>query len=193
MIYRKTRTACYLGYMTHAVAVNLAPLLFACFQRTYEVTLGFLAFLTLVTFVVQIAVDLSAVSFMEKVSFRALAASSQLTIAAGLVMMGMLPKIFAPEAGLLIAALFYSFGSGLAEVVLSPLVDAIPDKEKGSLAILHSFYSWGHALVIVVTTVFLSIIGDSIWFLVPISWSMLPLYTAKCFCSISHSLRMVSC
>lgn len=185
MNYRKTKTACYLGYVTHAVAVNLAPLLFACFQRTYEVSLGFLAILTFVTFIVQIAVDLSAVSFMEKVSFRALATVSQFTIAAGLVLMGLLPKAIMAEAALLIAAFFYSFGSGLAEVVLSPLVDALPDEENGSsLALLHSFYSWGHVLVIVVTTILLRFTGDELWFVVPVLWAAVPLYTAKCFCRV---------
>ncbi len=186
MNYRKTKTACYLGYVTHAVAVNLAPLLFACFQRTYEVSLGFLAILTFVTFIVQIIVDLSAVSFMEKVSFRTLATLSQITIAIGLVLMGTLPQKIMPEAALLTASFFYSFGSGLAEVVLSPLVEAIPEEEGvgSSLSVLHSFYSWGHVLVIVITTVMLRFTGDELWFVVPVAWSLIPLFNAKRFCTV---------
>ena len=107
MNYEKTKTACYLGYVTHAVAVNLAPLLFACFQRTYEVKLGFLAFLTFITFAIQIFVDLSAVKFIEKVSFRALAVTSQYMCAVGLILLGILPDMIMAEAAFVIAAVFY--------------------------------------------------------------------------------------
>lgn len=183
MNYQKTKTACYLGYVTHAVAVNLAPLLFACFQRTYEVKLGFLAFLTLITFTVQILVDLSAVKFIEKVSFRTLAVTSQYLCAIGLVLLGILPDMIMPEVAFLIASAFYSVGSGMAEVVLSPLIEAIPEeKGKGSsLSLLHSFYSWGHVLVIVVTTLLLKLMGDDLWFLIPVIWSSIPLSCAVKF------------
>ncbi|MBR6650570.1 MAG: MFS transporter [Clostridia bacterium] len=182
MNYQKTKTACYLGYVTHAVAVNLAPLLFACFQRTYEVKLGFLAFLTFITFTVQIFVDLSAVKFIEKVSFRALAVTSQYLCAIGLVLLGILPDMIMPEIAFLIASAFYSVGSGMAEVVLSPLIEAIPEEGKGSsLSLLHSFYSWGHVLVILVTTLLLRLTGDELWFVIPVIWSSIPLSCAVKF------------
>lgn len=180
MNYEKTKAACYLGYVTHAVAVNLAPLLFACFQRTYEVKLGFLAFLTFVTFAIQIFVDLSAVKFIEKVSFRALAVASQYLCAVGLILLGILPDIIVPEAAFIISSVFYSVGSGMAEVVLSPLIESIPEKEGqgSSLSLLHSFYSWGHVLVIAVTTLLLKLTGDEFWFVIPVMWSAVPLSCA---------------
>lgn len=187
MNYEKTKTACYLGYVTHAVAVNLAPLLFACFQRTYEVKLGFLAFLTFITFAIQIFVDLSAVKFIEKVSFRALAVTSQYMCAVGLILLGILPDMIMAEAAFVIAAVFYSVGSGMAEVVLSPLIEAIPEKEgKGSsLSLLHSFYSWGHVSVIVLTTLLLQLTGDELWFVIPVLWSAVPLSCAVKFSRVS--------
>lgn len=169
-----------MGFITHAIAVNLAPLLFACFQRTYEVKLGFLALLTLVTFTVQILVDLFCVKLIEKVSLRALAVASQYLCAVGLIMLAVFPYMIMPEAAFLLSALFYSVGSGLAEVVLSPIIEAIPveDQRGSSLTLLHSFYSWGHALVIVVTTLLLRILGDGLWFLIPLLWSAIPLSCA---------------
>ena len=174
-----------MGYITHSVSVNLAPLLFACLKRTYDLSLGYLAAFTLVTFVVQIIMDISAAAFMEKVSFRALAVISQLLSGMGLMLLGVLPIVMRPEVGLLIAAVIYSSGGGLSEVLLSPLVEALPHETgSSSLSILHSFYSWGHVAVILITTGVLGILGDALWFLVPILWSLIPFWCARRFATV---------
>lgn len=177
MNYNNTRRACNAGYITQAIVLNLAPLLFVIFQNKFSVSLGFLAFLTLVTFLVQIVIDLIAVRFVERFGYRVLASSSQLVSAAGLVMMSFLPSLVIPEVGLLIAALVYSSGSALTEVVLSPLAEGLPAEEgKGSsLALLHSFYAWGHTAVILFTTVLLSIFTDVLWWVIPLIWALVPL------------------
>ena len=41
--FRKTRIACYTGYVTQAITVNLAPLLFVTFQTKFDVSLGYIA------------------------------------------------------------------------------------------------------------------------------------------------------
>ena len=76
--FRKTRIACYTGYVTQAITVNLAPLLFVTFQTKFDVSLGYIASLTLITFLIQITIDALAVKFVEKVSYRVLAVTSQL-------------------------------------------------------------------------------------------------------------------
>ncbi len=186
MNYQKTKSACYMGFVTHAIAVNLAPLLFACFRRTYEVKLGFLAFLTFMTFAVQILVDLCCVKIMGKLSLRTLAVASQYLCAVGLIMLAVLPDMMMPEAAFLLSALFYSVGSGMAEVVMSPLIEAIPSENQrgSSLSLLHSFYSWGHALVIIVTTLLLYALDDDLWFLIPLAWSAVPLSCAVKFSKV---------
>ena len=41
--YKKTKTACYLGFITQAIAANFAPLLFLKFHRDYGISLGNIA------------------------------------------------------------------------------------------------------------------------------------------------------
>ena len=59
--YKKTLAACYLGYITQAITVNLATLFFVIFGRDYGVSYTDLGNLALLTFVIQIAVDASMI------------------------------------------------------------------------------------------------------------------------------------
>ena len=43
--YGKTLIACYLGFITQAIAANFAPLLFLTFKRTYGIPISEIAFL----------------------------------------------------------------------------------------------------------------------------------------------------
>ena len=40
MNYKKTLIACYLGFVTQAIAANFAPLLFLTFHNNYNISLG---------------------------------------------------------------------------------------------------------------------------------------------------------
>ena len=187
MNYKHTRIACYTGYVTQAIVVNLAPLLFVIFQKDFKFSLSFIAAVTLITFLLQMGIDVAAIWFVERTSYRALAVSSQLTAFVGLVMMAFLPRIMMPEAGLLLSVLVYSTGSGLCEVVLSPLIEAIPSEGDGkgsSMTLMHSFYAWGQAAVILLTTVLLRFIGDGLWWIIPIVWSTIPLFNTLVFLKV---------
>ena len=41
--YKKTKLACYLGFITQAIAANFAPLLYLKFHAEYNITLGNIA------------------------------------------------------------------------------------------------------------------------------------------------------
>lgn len=185
--FKRTRIACYTGYVTQAIVVNLAPLLFVIFQNTYHFSLSYIAAITLVTFLVQIGIDLLSVKFIEKASFRALSVWSQATCAAGLILLSFLPRIFMPEVAVMISVIVYSAGSGLAEVVLSPLMEALPKDENAGgspMSLMHSFYSWGQAFVILVTTALLRVIGSSLWFFLPLLWALIPIFNSIFFARV---------
>lgn len=184
MNYKKSRIACYTGYVTQAIVVNLAPLLFVIFQEDFDFSLSFIAAITLFTFLLQMGIDVAAIWFVEKTSYRTLAVSSQLTACVGLVMMAFLPRIMMPEVGIIISVIVYSTGSGLCEVVLSPLIEAIPsgDNENGSsMTLMHSFYAWGQAAVILLTTLLLRVIGNGLWWIIPLLWAIIPLFNTVAF------------
>jgi MFS family permease len=72
----------------------------------------------------------------------------------------------------------FSIGGGLIEVLVSPIVESLPgDAKASSMSLLHSFYSWGQVLVVIVSTLALLFVGQDLWFLLPLVWSLLPLFT----------------
>lgn len=174
--YKSTLISCYIGYITQSIVVNLAPLFFVIFQKDFGFSYSFLANLVLITFVIQIAVDFIAIKAVPKLGYRKIAVMSQASSAIGIFLLAFLPKILpSPEAAVLLAVFFYSAGGGMIEVVISPIVDALPSETKEStMSLLHSFYSWGQVLVILVTTVLLKLLGESMWFAVTVIWAVIP-------------------
>ena len=55
--YRKTLRACYLGFITQAIAANFTPLLFLTFHADYGIPLGQLALISTTFFLTPLVVD----------------------------------------------------------------------------------------------------------------------------------------
>ncbi len=175
--FTATLHACYLGYITQAIVVNLAPLFFVIFQNRFAIDYEQIANLVLFTFIVQIIVDALMIKFVSILGYRVTAVTAHIFAVAGLTCLGILPQIMDPYTGILISMMLYSIGGGLIEVVISPIVDALPGEAKDStMSLLHSFYSWGQMIVVIITTIILTLIGDRFWFVIPIIWALLPLY-----------------
>lgn len=185
--YRSTKIACYIGYVTQAIVINLAPIFFVIFSDRYSVDNAALGTLVLVNFLVQIATDLVSVKLINKINPRACAVLAHVLCSLGLIFLGVLPPLFENKyVALMISTVIYSVGGGLTEVILSPIIDAIPEKESGkkaaAMSFLHSFYCWGQVLVALVSTLLLKFIGEKYWVIIPILWALVPLYnTVKFF------------
>lgn len=174
--YKKTLIACYLGYITQAIVVNLTPLFFVIFQTNYNISYTQIGSIVLFTFIIQMMVDLVMVKLLPKIGYRACAIAAHICSVIGLVLLGILPLIMPSYIGILISVFFYSIGGGLIEVIISPIVDSLPGDAKASgMSLLHSFYSWGQMLVVLVSTLILKIIGDNLWNYIPFLWALLPL------------------
>jgi fucose permease len=91
--------------------------------------------------------------------------------------MGLLPFILKePYWGLAIAVVVNAIGGGLLEVIISPIVEAIPSGNKAaSMSLLHSFYCWGYAAVVLLSTLYFSLAGTINWRYLPMIWALLPL------------------
>ena len=142
--YKKTLIACYLGFVTQAISANFAPLLFLTFRSTYGITLEKIAMIPLVFYLTQLLIDLAATKFADKIGYRTCVVASQVLSAVGLFLMAILPEVLsAPFIGILISVVLYAVGSGLIEVLVSPIVEACPFENKdGMMSLLHSFYWW---------------------------------------------------
>ncbi len=176
--YKKTLVACYLGFVTQAISANFALLLFLTFRSTYEITLEKIAMIPLVFYLAQLLIDLAATKFADKIGYRTCVVSSQILSAAGLVFMAFLPDLLpVPFAGILISVVLYAIGSGLIEVLVSPIVEACPfDNKEGMMSLLHSFYCWGALGVILGSTLFFAAFGVENWKILTIIWALIPLY-----------------
>lgn len=184
--YSHTLRACYIAYITQSIAVNFAPLLFVTFQNIYGITLSQLSILIAATFIIQIMVDFTATKFVDKIGYRVCAVAAHIFAAVGFIMLGFLPDLFNnPFLGVMTACFFYSLGSGLLEVLVNPIVESCPTEHKAStMGLLHSFYCWGTALVIILSTVFFNIFGISNWRILSMLWAILPIVNAVFFCFV---------
>lgn len=178
--YKKTLIACYLGFVTQAISANFTPLLFLTFKNTYEIGFEKIALIPLVFYLTQLLIDLAAAKFVDKIGYRTCVVSSQILSAVGLVLMAILPELMpVPFTGILIAVVLYAIGSGLVEVLVSPIVEACPFENKdGMMSLLHSFYCWGAVGVILGSTLFFTVFGIENWRILTIFWALVPLYNA---------------
>ena len=175
--YRRTLVACYLGFVTQAITANFAPLLFLTFRDSYRVTLEQIALIPFTFYLAQLVIDLAATRYADKIGYRACVVASQVVSALGLVAMVALPGLLpTPFPGILLAVVLYAVGSGLVEVLVSPIVEACPFKNKaGMMSLLHSFYCWGAVAVILGSTAFFAAFGVENWKILALLWAVIPL------------------
>ena len=163
--YKKTLLACYLGFITQAICANFAPLLFLTFHNNYGIPLGQIALISTLFFLTQLIVDVLCSYFADKIGYRRCAIASELCAAAGLVGLAFLPDLCPnPLTGIIVSVIIYAIGSGLIEVLGSPIVEACPfDHKEAVMSLLHSFYCWGSVGVILLSTVFFAVFGIDSW------------------------------
>ena len=188
--YKKTLIACYLGFITQAIAANFAPLLFLKFHKDYGIPLGKIALISTMFFLTQLIVDVLCAKYVDCIGYRKSVVASEVCFAAGLVGLAFLPEMFSdPFVGIIISVIVYAIGSGLLEVLGSPIVEACPFEHKEAvMSLLHSFYCWGSVGVVVLSTLFFAVFGIDNWKWLACIWALLPLYNIYNFatCPIEH-------
>lgn len=175
--YSKTKTACYLGFITQAIVANFTPLLFMAFHREYHVSLASLALIPAVFYIVQLVTDFLCAKF-KNIDYRRSIIISEVTSALGLAGLAFVPQLFGnPMVGILLCVCIYAVGSGLIEVLCSPIIEACPFPNKeGMMSLLHSFYCWGAVGVILGSTLFFALFGLDNWRILALLWALIPLY-----------------
>ncbi|MCI7398250.1 MAG: MFS transporter [Spirochaetia bacterium] len=188
--YKKTLRTCYLGFITQAIAANFAPLLFLKLHNDYQIPLGMIALIPTAFFFTQLVVDIFCAKFVDRIGYRESIVASEIFSAIGLIGLAFLPNLLSSAyAGIMISVVLYAVGSGLIEVLCSPIVEACPFKNKeATMSLLHSFYCWGWVGVTLISTVLFNVIGIDNWPLVACFWAIVPLYNIYNFatCPIEH-------
>lgn len=175
--YQKTIYACFVGYIVQAVINNFVPLLFLTFQDAYGIPLSKITMLVTINFGLQLVIDLISVTFVDRIGYRASMIGAYICAVLGLVLLPVLPELFAdPFVGVLIAVMIYAVGGGLLEVLVSPVVESCPsDRKEQTMSLLHSFYCWGHVGVVLISTVFFKVFGIDNWKILICIWALVPL------------------
>lgn len=185
--YKSTIAAGFVGYATQALTINFSPLLYITFGMQFGLSLTAISSLIAVCFLVQLVVDLLATVLCDKINVRVFITAAHILTAVGISGLGVFPFILPPYVGIMIATILSSIGSGLVEVLITPIVEACPTppKKKSSyMSLLHSFYCWGQAVVILLSTIYFSTVGIEKWPILAIMWSIIPITGAIMFCMV---------
>lgn len=174
--YRRTKIACYLGFITQAITVNFISLLFVKFHTDYSISVGKIALIPALFFFTQIFVDLFCAKYVDDIGYRKCIVASEVLSALGLICLAFLPDLLIdPYTGIIISVIIYALGSGLIEVLCSPIIEACPfENKEATMSLLHSFYCWGTVGTILISTLLFSVFGIDNWKYVAIFWAIIP-------------------
>ncbi len=182
MAKKSTLIACELGITTQAIANNYAPLLFAIFKDDFGVSYTFIANLMLLNFMIQLFTDVFSIGIIRRFGYRRAGIAAQISAASGLIFLGVLPNFMQINISLVIAVIFYAFGGGLLEVMVSPIVDSLEEENKSArMSMLHSFYCWGQLAVVLISAAVIKLCGSGVWWIMTLCWSVIPILNTVIF------------
>ena len=182
--FKTTKLACYTAYFTMSSIFCVPPILFVTFKELYGISYTLLGTLVLVNFVTQLSIDLLFTAFSKYFNAKIMVRIMPIATACGLLIYALIPTFFPNIAylGLLIGTVVFSISAGLSEVLLSPVIAAIPsDNPQRDMSFLHSLYAFGTFTMIIVSTAFLKIFGTQNWMYLVIFLAFLPLIAAVMF------------
>ena len=174
--YLPTKLAGYVGFIVQAIVNNFLPILFIVFQDIYGLGYEKLGRLIVFNFATQLFIDLLTPKIVEKIGYRRASFLSQFAAFLGLCMMSVLPRVMENTyLGIVLSIMVYATGSGFMEVILSPMIEMLPTGNKsGNMAFLHSFYCWGQAFIVPITTALVFVFGYENWSYIPLIWAVVP-------------------
>lgn len=182
--YKLTKISCFYAYIAMAAAFALPPLLFVTFHEMYGISYTLLGTLVLVNFCTQLSIDLIFSFFAKHFNLKITARVMPLITSAGLIVYALAPYLFKGHEfiGLLIGTIIFSVAAGLSEVLISPIVAAVPSETPDrDMSLLHSLYAWGVLTVVGLSTLYFSVFGSENWTYLALLFAILPISSAVLF------------
>lgn len=176
MKYRLTTVSCYVGIFNQAIISNLTAVLFVPLMILYGLSYIHLGILVAINFSAQVASDLILSRLVDRFRFRTFVLLACIGSSVGLMLFAFSPWIFKNVfTGIVISTVIFAASAGMLEVLMSPVMNAIPNDHKGTaMSLMHSFYAWGQVATILVTTLFLYALGLKSWYIIVFFWAMVP-------------------
>lgn len=178
--YNRLKLACYGTNICMSVVGNLSPLLFLTFRSLYGISYSLLGLLVVINFTTQLIIDLIFSFFSHRFNIEKVVKFTPALTAIGLVVYAAAPIIFPSSVytGLVIGTIIFSASSGFAEVLISPVIAAIPaDDPDREMSKLHSIYAWGVVGVVIVSTLFLLAFGRESWQILSLVFLVIPIFS----------------
>lgn len=197
MKFKRTKYACYYAYLSMSSAFCLPPMLFVTLRVMYGVSYTLLGTLVLTNFCTQLIIDLIFTFFTKYFNIKKTIRLMPLLTSLGLTIYALTPTLFPryAYAGLLTGTIVFSVAAGLCEVLLSPMVAALPsDNPERDMSMLHSLYGYGVVSIVLISTIFLKVFGTRNWMYLTLLLAVLPVISSVLFFTslipdmdISHS------
>ena len=184
--YRVTKLACYATNVGMAALGAISPLLFVTFREMYGISYSLLGFLVVINFCTQLIIDLVFTFFSSRFNIRKTIITMPILTIVGLLVYAVMPSVFPTSAyvWLAIGTVIFSASAGLCEVLISPVIAAIPsDNPERDMSKLHSIYAWGLVGVVIFSTVFLTLVGTHNWIWLALIFALIPIATFFMFVS----------
>ncbi len=185
------KPACYTVNVTMALVGNITPLLFLTFREMYGISFSLLGLLVVINFATQLGIDLVFSFFPHKFDIPKTVRTMPILTATGLLIFALVPT-FLPEfayVGIAVGTVICAVSSGLAEVLISPIIASIPaDDPDREMSALHSVYAWGVVGVVIFSTLFLLAFGHQNWNILILVFLALPISSVVLF-----SMTKITC
>ncbi len=182
--YKATKYSCYFAYVSASSVFSLPPILFLTFRQMYGISYTLLGTLVLINFCTQLIIDLIFSFFSKHFNITKTVRSMPLITSLGLFIYAIIPTIFPQFAyiGLVLGTIIFSVAAGLGEVLISPIVAAIPSEHPDrDMSRLHSLYGYGVLSVVLISSLFLKIFGTKNWMYLTLFFAAVPIITSILF------------
>lgn len=180
----RVKYACYTANLSMSIVGNLSPILFVTFRNLYGISYSLLGMLVLVNFVTQLIVDVLFSFFSHKFNIPLCVKLTPVLVILGLLVYALYP-LFLPQTayvGLVIGTVIFSAAGGFGEVLISPVIAALPsDNPEREMSKTHSIYAWGVVGVIIIGTLYLLGVGELWWQYLALGFTAIPLVSAILF------------
>ncbi len=184
--YKKAKIACYMSNISMSIVGNITPVLMLTFKNLYDISYSLLGLLVLINFVTQLTIDLIFSFFSHKFNIKLAVRLTPVICTIGLIAYALSPMFFPNNTylGLVIGTIVFSASGGFAEVLISPVIDAIPSENpEREMSKLHSIYAWGVVGFILFATLFIFTLGAQMWQLLALILAIVPLFASILFFS----------
>ena len=182
--HKRLRFACYSSSGSMSIVANLPPILFLTFHSLYNISYSLLGLLVLINFCTQLAVDLIFSFFSHKFNISKTVKTMPYLTIIGLLLYALWPQFFPSSVylGLVLGTIIFSASAGLSEVLLSPIIAALPAKDPDrEMSKLHSMYAWGSVFVVILSTLFLYLCKIENWQYLTLLFLIVPVISAILF------------